>query len=194
MTDLSWKRTVPSRTVRLSRRCLLGAAGPEFHSPSAWAGELQSLDVMIRECTSPEHPGWLELRLVMWPEDDRAAHIAEMTKFCAEPRRFGQFIAYSEQSEARGLLEVALRSDYVNGTESSPIAFLEGIYVASEFRRQGIARALVRAAEQWARSRGCAEFASDVLIDNRASYAMHRALGFEETERVIFFRKLLSPR
>ena len=92
---------------------------------------------------------------------------------------------------ALGLVEVALRSDYVNGTNSSPVGFLEGIYVVPQARRQGVARMLVAEAERWAASVGCSEFASDALIDNTRSHAMHVALGFEETERVVFFRKAL---
>ncbi len=151
------------------------------------------MDVIIREITSPEQPGWLELRLLMWPDEDRATHLTEMATFCADPERFRQFIAYSEQGETRGLIEVTVRTDYVNGTQSSPVAFLEAIYVVPEARRQGIARFLISAAEQWAWSRGCTEFASDAFIENQTSHAMHRALGFQETERVVFFRKLLTP-
>jgi aminoglycoside 6'-N-acetyltransferase I len=149
---------------------------------------------MIRECTCPEQPGWLKLRLALWPYGDRASHLAEMARFCAEPGRFGQFIAYSDQGATQGFIEVALRTDYVNGTESSPVAFLEGIYVVPEARRQGVARALVSAAEQWALSRGCTEFTSGASIEDHSSHAVHRALGFQETERVVFFRKLLTPR
>jgi aminoglycoside 6'-N-acetyltransferase I len=79
----------------------------------------------------------------------------------------------------------------VNGTESSPVAFLEGLYVAPAFRRQGIAALLVDQAQQWARERGCTELASDALLDNSASQEMHKALGFTETERVVYFRKPL---
>jgi aminoglycoside 6'-N-acetyltransferase I len=152
------------------------------------------MSVIIRKCTSPEDPAWLAFRLALWPEDDQAAHLADMARLCAEPDRFGQLIAYSEQGEALGFVEVALRIDYVNGTESSPVGFVEGIYVLPEARRQGIARALVAAAERWALSRGCTEMASDALLDNLVSHAMHLALGFQEAERVVFFRKLLTRR
>ena len=113
-----------------------------------------------------------------------------MTTFLADPARYAQFVAY-ESGRAVGLAEVALRADYVNGTESSPVAFLEGLYVEPARRRSGIARALVREGARWARQRGCTEFASDALLDNAASHAVHRALGFEETERVVFFRRRL---
>lgn len=92
----------------------------------------------------------------------------------------------------RDWVEVALRSDYVNGTDSSPVGFLEGLYVDPAFRKQGIAAMLVYTAEQWVREQGCTEMASDALLENTDSHAMHRALGFEETERVVYFRKLLS--
>jgi aminoglycoside 6'-N-acetyltransferase I len=36
------------------------------------------------------------------------------------------------------------------------------------------------------------ELASDALLDNNGSHAMHEALGFTETERVVYFRKALT--
>ena len=83
-------------------------------------------------------------------------------------------------------------SDYVNGTLSSPVAFLEGLYVVPEARQKGVARALVTAVERWALKLGCREFASDASIENLLSQTVHRALGFRETERVVFFRRPLG--
>ena len=114
-----------------------------------------------------------------------------MSSFIASPGRYAQFVAYSSPGEAVGLAEASVRTDYVNGAHSSPVAFLEGIYVALEARRKGIAKSLVSAVCQWARSVGCSELASDALLNNELSQAVHRALGFQETERVVFFRKAL---
>jgi aminoglycoside 6'-N-acetyltransferase I len=116
-----------------------------------------------------------------------------MAAFCSAPERYAQFLFRSHTGEALGLIEVAQRTDYVNGTSSSPVAFLEGIFVSPGARRQGIARALVAKASEWARSQGCREFASDALLENESSHVMHRALGFKESERVVFFRKQLPP-
>ena len=74
------------------------------------------------------------------------------------------------------------------------VAYLEGWYVVPESRRQGVGRALVSAAEEWARAQGCAEFASDALLDNDVSAVAHRAIGFEETVQIRCFRKVLRPR
>jgi len=109
----------------------------------------------------------------------------------AVPGSLAAFLACEPSGNPIGLIEAALRTDYVNGTNTSPVAFLEGIFVVPENRRKGVARSLVAAAEQWASSLGCLEFASDALLENKQSHAMHRALGFQETERVVFFRKML---
>ena len=146
---------------------------------------------MAIACKSVDQPGWLELREQLWPHQPSAEHLAEMASFLTSPERFAQFIEYDPSGNALGFVEVALRSDYVNGTNSSPVGFLEGIYVVPQARTQGIARMLVAEAERWATSVGCSEFASDALIENTRSHAMHAAIGFEETERVVFFRKAL---
>lgn len=89
---------------------------------------------MIEFCTSVEQPGWLALRKALWPHCSDAEHLGEMAEFLAQPERSAQFIAYAEERQPIGLVEAALRYDYVNGTESSPIAFLEDIYVAPTHR------------------------------------------------------------
>jgi aminoglycoside 6'-N-acetyltransferase I len=78
-----------------------------------------------------------------------------MSSFVADPDRFVQFVAYLRARLPAGFVEASLRSDYVNGTETSPVAFLEGIYVAPEHRHQGIAAQLVSAVAEGATSRGC---------------------------------------
>ena len=93
--------------------------------------------------------------------------------------------------DATGFAEAMLRRDYVNGCDSSPVLFLEGLYVDPAHRRQGVARALVDAIAGWGREQGYREFASDALLANAASHAVHAALGFTETERVVYFRKPL---
>ena len=82
-----------------------------------------------------------------------------------------------------------LRRDYVEGTESSPVGYLEGIFVAEEYRKQGFAAELLSECENWAKEKGCTEFASDCELDNVNSFRFHMSLGFEEANRIICFRK-----
>lgn len=147
--------------------------------------------IVVEVCMSVEQPGWLALRQALWPQYGSEAHLAEMASFLANPRRYGHFVAYDASRRPLGFAEASVRTDYVNGTETSPVAFLEGIYVIPQARRDGVAAALVRAVSHWAQCAGCSELASDALLENQISHAVHRALGFEETERVVYFRKPL---
>ncbi|MEZ5445708.1 MAG: GNAT family N-acetyltransferase [Gammaproteobacteria bacterium] len=151
-----------------------------------------ALSVLIAACTSVEQPGWLAFRRALWPHCPEGEHLREMTQSLAGPGRHAQFMAYAEESLPAGFIEVSLRSDHVNGTESSPAAFVEGLYVTPALRRHGVARRLVSRAAEWAAERGCSELASDTGLANSLSRRVHKALGFAETERVVFFRKMLA--
>lgn len=134
--------------------------------------------------------GWVALRQALWPASppDRLRREAERW---LDGRRRLAMLALPADGAVAGFAEASLRHDPVNGCETSPVAFLEGIYVTPCWRRQGVAGALVAAVAGWGRANGCRELASDADIANRLSQAMHRALGFEATERVVFFRRRL---
>jgi aminoglycoside 6'-N-acetyltransferase I len=136
---------------------------------------------------------WLPLRHALWPDTPRAEHAAEAAGLLRA--KDSLTLLALVDGEPAGFAEAALRRSYVNGCDAAPgepVAFLEGIYVVPALRRRGIARALCERVVEWARSLGVAELASDALIDNHESHAMHRALGFAETDRVVFFRRVLK--
>jgi aminoglycoside 6'-N-acetyltransferase I len=144
----------------------------------------------ITECTPADLEEWIALRVALWP-DYAADELREGAAAMLGASNMLVLIARAEDGEAAGFAEASIRRDYVNGCETSPVAFLEGIYVAPDHRKHRIAQALAEAIADWGRSLGCAEFASDALLDNQASHAFHAAVGFEETERVVYFRKAL---
>lgn len=148
-------------------------------------------EVLIEVCSDSTRADWLALRQALWPDTSAAEHLAEMKVCCDDPERYAQFLAVHEKAGAIGFAEASLRRDYVNGTDSTPVGFLEGIYVVSEARREGLARQLLGAVEAWAMGKGCCELASDTPIDNRISQVAHRALGFDETQRVVYYKKML---
>jgi aminoglycoside 6'-N-acetyltransferase I len=149
------------------------------------------MKALIEHCRSADQPGWLELRQALWPHCSREQHLEEMAAFVADPRKHLNLIAYSDTRKPLGIAEASIRADHVNGTTTSPVAFLEGLYVVPEARRNRIARALVAAVAQWATGRGLRELASDTALDNTLSHTVHLALGFVETERVVYFRRSL---
>lgn len=90
-----------------------------------------------------------------------------------------------------GFAQCQLRYDYVEGTETSPVGYLEGVFVEEEYRNQGYAAKLLAACEQWAKDKGCTEFASDCELENTQSFAFHLRCGFQEANRIICFTKKL---
>jgi aminoglycoside 6'-N-acetyltransferase I len=126
----------------------------------------------------------------LWPDGTEADHLRDMAEALAR----GHFVrlACARDGTAVGFVEASQRVDDVNGTNTSPVAFLEGPYVAPSVRRQGVARALVAEVERWAAVQGCSELASASPIENVPAHATHQALGFEGTERVVYFRRAVN--
>ena len=99
-------------------------------------------------------------------------------------------VADRGDSSLAGFAEIGSRN-YAEGCETTPVAYLEGWYVDPDVRRTGLGANLIRAVEAWAREQGFSEIASDTELDNVASLQAHTALGFEEVERQICFKKCL---
>lgn len=143
----------------------------------------------IAPMTARDADAWLQMREALWP-GDLDGHREAIARFLAGDRREPReaLLAIEASAGAVGFVELSIRN-IVDGCASDRVGYLEGWYVAPAHRRRGVGRALVAAAERWAVGQGCTEFASDSLIENAASLAAHRALGFEETGRVCNFRK-----
>ena len=129
------------------------------------------------------------LRHALWPEGSEEHHRGELERFLAGPQAAPVLVA-EDRSGVLGFAELSIRP-YAEGCETDRVGFLEGWFVIPEARHRGIGRKLVAAAEAWARSAGCTEFASDAEADNEPSAAAHRALGFSEVGLIRCFRKNL---
>ncbi|WP_328768519.1 aminoglycoside 6'-N-acetyltransferase [Devosia sediminis] len=145
----------------------------------------------IAPAVASDAADWVAMRTALWPDGGNGAHAADIARVLADPGDTLNLVARSDGNKALGFLEASLRHDYVEGCKTSPVAFLEGIFVWPEARGTGVAGAMVAHAEDWGRQRGCTEFASDAALDNLASHSMHTALGFAETRRVVYFKKAL---
>lgn len=128
-----------------------------------------------------------ELAIKMW--DD--ASISELQQGFEElvvSDKAKCFIKYVN-GMAVGFAQCQLRTDYVEGTDGSPVGYLEGIFVEEKYRKCGYARALLKECEKWAKEKQCTELASDCELVNKESLCFHIALGFEEANRIICFKK-----
>jgi aminoglycoside 6'-N-acetyltransferase I len=141
----------------------------------------------ILRCGKDHADLWITFRAALWPE--ATTHENDVARILASDKMIAILVV--DGSNALGFAEASLRYDYVNGCETSPVVFLEGIYVSPPHRCKGAARVLVDAVAAWGRKHGCSEFASDALLDNIDSHQMHRALGFTDVERIVVFHKKL---
>lgn len=98
---------------------------------------------------------------------------------------------YYKDSEPIAFVQCCLRYEYVEGTSSTPVAYLEGIFVKENYRNKGIAKELVAECEKWAKEHNCVEIASDCELENEKSYNFHLKSGFREINKIICFTKKL---
>ena len=144
---------------------------------------------MIRKANVNDLPILTELALQLWPNNAVDKMYYDLGKIMTGGESVF-FLAYDEEKPV-GFAQCQLRHDYVEGTETSPVGYLEGIFVQEAFRQHGYASLLMKASEDWARAEGCMQFASDCEIDNADSLKFHLKLGFKEVNRIICFAKNL---
>lgn len=143
----------------------------------------------VRLATSADVEAWSALRTQLWPQLDAHEHAVEAVQWIADPTT-DCLLAVAPDGHLLGFVEVGLR-DYAEGCETSPVGYVEGWFVAPHARRRGVGRALMRAAEDWARAKGCAEIASDTEVHNVESQEAHERLGYERVETIVVYRRSL---
>lgn len=145
------------------------------------------MKVIIRKAVVEDAKDVANLAIQMWQSNT----IEELTEeFCnyIEKESCVVFVAILDGS-AIGFAQCGLRHDYVEGTATSPVGYLEGIFVVEEHRNRGVAKDMLGACQEWVKVQGCTEFASDCELVNEDSLRFHLKMGFEEANRIICFTK-----
>ncbi|MBO5396670.1 MAG: GNAT family N-acetyltransferase [Clostridia bacterium] len=145
---------------------------------------------MIKIATQNDTRVLAELAIQMWSNHTVSELDADFAKIVNDNDAVC-FIKYVDDIPV-GFAQCQLRYDYVEGTHSSPVGYLEGIFIVPEHQHKGYAKELLCECELWAKEKGCSEFASDCELENKNSYSFHIAMGFEEANRVICFKKELK--
>jgi len=149
----------------------------------------------IREARAGDEAQLAEMRALLWPSTNLNEQLLEMQRYLAGnipgTLPWVTFVAEDSQRALIAFIEVDLRSHADGCDPDQPAGYLEGWFVREPFRGQGIGKALVKAAEDWARAHGAREMGSDALIDNDDSLKAHLSLGYEVVDRCINFRKSL---
>jgi len=130
---------------------------------------------------------YVDLSLLLFPDEIFDIEYKMYKESFSTDKEMG--FLYQADNIFVGMLHLSIRSDYVNGTDTSPVLYIEAIYVLPEYRKKGIARKFIEFAEKMAKEKGIIQMASDCLLDNHASELFHKSCGFREEERVICFVK-----
>lgn len=143
----------------------------------------------IRQIELGDWPAWRRMSAALLPDENPDEYEPEMRALI---QRHDAAIIVAERPDGSvcGFVEAGTRA-YADGCRTSPVGYIEAWYVDPDVRRGGYGRALLDAAETWARSRGYSEIASDALLENSVSYEAHIHSGYSVVDRVVQFRKSL---
>jgi aminoglycoside 6'-N-acetyltransferase I len=147
--------------------------------------------IKIHPLRDADQVEWLRLRRALWPAAAPADLEREMAQIRADMDQQPVFVAEKPDGSLCGMIEVSIRSN-AEGCRTDNVGYVEGWFVDPEWRRRGVGRRLVEAAEAWARTQGCTEMASDTDPDYPLSPDAHQGLGYQIVQRTIHFRKDLG--
>lgn len=147
-------------------------------------------ELILRRAGATDLDALARLAFLLWPKHDPADLAQEIRETLPDPGA-AFFLCFADDIPV-GFAQCQLRRDYVEGTKTSPVGYLEGVFVMERYRNQGAAKSLLRQCELWCLTNGCTEFASDCEITNEASYAFHTKAGFQEVNRIVCFVKRIK--
>ena len=144
-------------------------------------------NVMIRQATKNDFEQWLRMRKLLYPESSQNELMSEIKKIFYDKTIVGEldyivFVYEKNKLMLGGFIETSLRQK-VSNCKSSPVGYIESLYVDSDIRRNGIARDLVRESEKWIKENGCSEFAVDTDPDEKGSIEFYLSCGFAQVRR-----------
>jgi aminoglycoside 6'-N-acetyltransferase I len=138
-------------------------------------------------------PDWLEMALALWHyESKEDMESLFHTLFVSDTDEM--LIARTDERIAVGFANISIRKEYVEGSSSSPVGYIEGIYVKPEFRKQGVAKKFIELAEDWSRQRGCKELSSDTEVENIESQNFHLNVGFGKPSHIVHFIRTIPQK
>lgn len=147
-------------------------------------------EITIEELSLQTLSPLTDLTLAFWPDCNYEEEfnnwkqlIGSLTNYCAIAKRDNQYI---------GFIHAGIRTDYVEGAGDGPTVYLEAIYTQPAFRRISLATLLLQHLENWSRSKGIYQIASDTAITNIVGQKFHKKIGFKEVGRVVCYVKELD--
>ncbi len=145
----------------------------------------------IRKATRADASAWSVLRTELWPNtyDSHRAEINEY--FNGQAIDIACVYLLDIDGQVAGFIELNIRN-FAEGSRRARVPYVEAWVVASAYRGKGYGKALMQFAQNWAQDQGYSELASDTELGNESSIAIHKHLGFNQTEQLVCFIKQLA--
>jgi len=146
------------------------------------------MQIFIHQASMDDLNSVSEMALMLWPEGNTISSLKEEISIIMADEKSVIFLARKNNVNV-GFAHCQVRHDYVEGTNTSPVGYLEGFFVQEKHRSYGIGTKLIHACEEWLREKEILEIASDTEIINSASIRFHLHNGFSEVNRIVCFSK-----
>lgn len=143
------------------------------------------------EVTSANASEWLSMATQLWPEYD-PRELSQTVADGIQSKKYRRLLCQNEPGVYVGFIDLSLRHDYVEGSSTTPVGYIEGVFVKPEFRNMGVGKFMVAEAGKWAKQNGCSEIGSDTSLTNIDSQNFHERVGFEKSDVVVHFIKKLA--
>lgn len=129
---------------------------------------------------------WSDYRSQIYPLISREYDLAEMEILYGSDNWHCWFIE-AETGTPIGLVELSLRN-IADGCLSSPVPYLEGLYLVEAQRGQGRGASVIELIKRWCIENGYSELATDAELSNVRAQHFYESLGFEQVDRVVEYR------
>ena len=134
---------------------------------------------------------WKEMREDVYGSLEDEFHEKEMKQIFSSDDWFCYFLE-NENGQITGFAELSSRN-IVDGCLSSPVAYLEGLYLKKEYRGMGQGREAMNAIKNWCKNKGFTELGMDTELANINAQKFFKAMGLQETYRIVQFRTRIDP-
>lgn len=154
-------------------------------SPEVAEGALR-----LSEATRRDVEVWRAMRADLYSGIDEAFNEFEVALILDSGDR-ACLLVRAPNDDAVGFIEVSLRN-VVDGCLGGPVGYIEGIYLVPSWRGLGLGPGMIEAVSEWFRSQGCRDMATDAELENSEAQEFWSDLGFEETWRIVQYRRSLG--
>lgn len=140
---------------------------------------------MIRLVQQNNINEWLRLRKLLYTDCSEKQLLNEIHRIINNQYpNVNDWVVYVYERNNKnlgGIIEATIHPNK-EWCDTSPIGFIETLYVDIDLRKRGIATELVKAAEKWALKYGCREMAVDTDHYREKNILIYKALGYEMIE------------